>query len=80
MNDQHSNHSPQPFRILVFSASLRNGSLNTRLAKLAVQVIEKNGAQADYADMSEFDCLSFNQDLDNNDSLPREQNNSTNGF
>ena len=70
MKDQHPNHLSQPLRILVFSASLRNGSLNTRLIKLAVEVIGKNGAQADYADMREFDCPSFNQDLDNNDSLP----------
>jgi len=71
MSDQHPNHTPRPLRILVFSASLRKGSLNTRLAKLAVQVIEKNGAQVDYADMSEFDCPSFNQDLDHSDSLPQ---------
>jgi NAD(P)H-dependent FMN reductase len=70
MNDQHPNHTPQPLRILVFSASLRKGSLNTRLVKLAVQIIEKNSAQVDYADMSEFDCHSFNQDLDHRDSLP----------
>src|SRR5258706_6539539 len=70
MNDQHPNHTPQPLRILVFSASLRKGSLNTRLVKLAVLVIEKNGALVDYADMSEFDCPSFNQDLDRSDSLP----------
>jgi len=70
MNNQDPNHPPQLLRILLFSASLRNGSLNTRLAKLAVQVIENNGAQADYADMSEFDCPSFNQDSDKDDSIP----------
>jgi len=60
----------EPLRFLVFSASLRNDSLNTRLAKLAVQVIEKNGGKADFANMSEFDCPSFNQDLELKDIHP----------
>jgi chromate reductase len=60
----------QPLRILVFSASMRIGSLNTRLAKLAAVVIEKNGGKADLAQMSEFDCPSFNQDLETNSSEP----------
>lgn len=68
MDNQHPNHAP--LRILIFSASLRHASLNTRLVKLAMQVIQKNNAQVDYANMSEFDCPSFNQDLDNSDSLP----------
>jgi NAD(P)H-dependent FMN reductase len=54
----------QPLRFLVFSASLRTDSLNTRLAKLAVLAIEKNGGKVDYANMSEFDCPSFNQDME----------------
>src|SRR6185436_17495125 len=60
----------EPLRFLVFSASLRNDSLNTRLAKLAAQVIEKNGGKADFANMSEFDCPSFNQDLELKDIHP----------
>jgi len=59
-------------RFLVFSASLRNDSLNTRLAKLAARVIEKNGGKADYANMIEFDCPSFNQDLEVNNAHPKE--------
>ncbi|MBS1682454.1 MAG: NAD(P)H-dependent oxidoreductase [Bacteroidetes bacterium] len=54
----------QPLKILVFSASLRKDSLNTQLAKLAVRVIEKGGGIAYYAHMSDFDCPSFNQDLE----------------
>jgi chromate reductase, NAD(P)H dehydrogenase (quinone) len=54
----------QPLRILIFSASLRIGSLNTQLAKLAAMVIEKNGGKADLATMKEFDCPSYNQDLE----------------
>ena len=60
----------EPLKILVFSASLRKDSLNTRLAKLVAKVIEKNGGIADYAMMSEFDCPSMNQDLEVNDFHP----------
>src|SRR5687767_15777321 len=70
MKEQHSNGRQEPLRILVFSASLQNGSLNTKLARLAALVIEKNGGKADFASMSEFDCPSFNQDLETNDSHP----------
>ncbi|HMG15031.1 MAG TPA: NAD(P)H-dependent oxidoreductase [Saprospiraceae bacterium] len=54
----------EPLRFLVFSASLRKNSLNTTLAKLAVEVIEKNGVKVDFTNISEFDCPSFNQDLE----------------
>ena len=54
----------EPISYLVFSASLRKDSLNTRLAKIATSLIEKNGGKVDYATMSEFDCASFNQDLE----------------
>ena len=70
MNNQQQNNSGAKMRFLVFSASLRNESLNTRLAKLAAMVIEKNGGIADYASMSEFDCPSFNQELEINNSHP----------
>ena len=52
----------EPVRFLVFSASLRAGSLNTLLASLARKVIEANGGTVDAAAMSEFDCPSYNQD------------------
>lgn len=61
---------PGPLRFLVFSASLRKDSLNTQLAELATAVIEQKGGIADYAYMSEFDCPSFNQDLELNGSPP----------
>ena len=69
MNEQHNNHR-EPIRFLVLSASLRNDSLNTRLAKLAAQMIEKNGGKVDFANMYEFDCPSYNQDLDADVSFP----------
>ncbi len=59
-----NNNLNEPLRFLVFSASLRKDSLNTTLAKLAVELLEKHGAKVDFANMSEFDCPSFNQDLE----------------
>lgn len=58
------NRENEPLRFLVFSASLRTNSLNTTLAKIAARVIKKNGAQVDFANMKEFDCPSFNQDIE----------------
>jgi len=70
MAEQRLNHKQEPLRILVFSASLRQDSLNSKLAKIAAGVIEKNGAKADFANMSEFDCPSFNQDFELKGSPP----------
>ncbi|HMK03387.1 MAG TPA: NAD(P)H-dependent oxidoreductase [Ferruginibacter sp.] len=65
MQKEHNqNNKQEPLRILVFSASLRRGSLNTSLARLAASVIEKNGGIVDFANMSDFDCPSFNHDLE----------------
>ena len=52
----------EPVSFLVFSASLRAGSLNTTLATLAAGAIEKLGGTADLAAMSAFDSPSYNQD------------------
>src|SRR5262245_37096701 len=52
----------EPVRFLVCSASLRAGSLNTRLAKLAQRVVEKHGGVTDWAAMADFDCPSYSQD------------------
>ena len=60
----------EPVRVLLFSASLRADSLNTRLARLAATVMQKHGAQVDYAMMQEFDVPSFNQDIEVRDGLP----------
>ncbi|MEJ8755551.1 NAD(P)H-dependent oxidoreductase [Pontibacter sp. H259] len=62
MEEQQNEHGHTSF--LVFSASLRKDSLNTKLAKLAAQVIQKNGGTVDFAHMQEFDCPTFNQDLE----------------
>lgn len=62
--EEQQNNSREHTNFLVFSASLRSGSLNTKLAKLAVKVIEQHGGTVDFADMAEFDCPTFNQDLE----------------
>ncbi len=71
MNESNKIKHKEPLRLLVFSASLRVDSLNTRLARLAETVIEKNGGIVDFANMSEFDCPSFNQDLEKNNFHPK---------
>jgi len=60
----------EPVRFLVFSASLREGSLNTRLASLAAEVIGANDGDVDLASMAEFDCPSFNGDIEEREGLP----------
>lgn len=64
------NNDKEPLKILIFSASLRKDSYNTKLAKLAAKTIEKNGGIVDFAQMSKFDCPSMNQDLEVNDFHP----------
>jgi chromate reductase, NAD(P)H dehydrogenase (quinone) len=60
----------ESIRLLVFSASLRKDSLNTRLAKLAKDAVEKNEGQVDYAGMMEFDCPSYNGDDETKVGIP----------
>jgi len=59
-----TNNKREPVRFLVFSASMRNDSLNTRLAKLAVESIQRQGGEVDYATMQEFDSPSYNGDTE----------------
>ncbi len=70
MKEQQKNNPREPLQVLIFSASLRADSLNTRLAKLAAVIIERNGHKADVALMQEFDCPSYNQDIDVNNIYP----------
>ncbi|MHC2993384.1 NADPH-dependent FMN reductase [Pontibacter sp. HJ8] len=55
---------------LVFSASLRKDSLNTRLAQLAAQVIEEKGGKVDFANMRDFDVPSYDQDVESDEGHP----------
>ncbi len=60
----------EPVNFLVFSASLREGSLNSRLAELAASTVEAHGGTVDRGAMSEFDCPSYNFDVQQRDGFP----------
>ena len=60
----------RPVRCLVFGASLRRGSLNDRLADLAANVVEQQGATVDRATMAEFECPSYDFDVEQATGLP----------
>jgi len=60
----------EPVRFLVFSASLRHGSLNTRLAQLAAVCIEANGGTVELASMSDFDAPSYDADVQDSEGFP----------
>ncbi len=57
-------------RVLVFAASLRKDSLNDRLASLATAVVEEQGGTADRAAMAEFDCPSYDNDVERESGVP----------
>ncbi len=50
-------------RLLVFGASLRSGSLNVALARLAAAQLTARGVEVEFATFNEFDAPSYNQDL-----------------
>jgi chromate reductase len=60
----------EPLSFLVFSASLRAGSLNSTLSKVAAAAIEKHGGKADLAAMSAFDGPSYSQDAQTQNGFP----------
>jgi chromate reductase, NAD(P)H dehydrogenase (quinone) len=55
---------------LVFSASLRGDSLNSRLADLAATCLEAHGGTVDRASMRDFDCPSYNFDVQSHEGFP----------
>jgi chromate reductase, NAD(P)H dehydrogenase (quinone) len=57
-------------KVLVFAASLRNNSLNDRLATLAARSVEAQGGMVDRASMSDFDCPSYDGDEERQDDMP----------
>lgn len=60
----------EPVRYLVFSASLRDDSLNSRLARLAAATIESNGGIVDSTSMPDFETPSYNADVQDADGFP----------
>ena len=57
-------------RVLLFAASLRVDSFNTRLAALAGTVLERLGTKVDLATMKEFDGPSYNHDVETGEGFP----------
>jgi NAD(P)H-dependent FMN reductase len=60
----------RPVRVLVFAASLREQSLNARLATLAGAVVAEKGGIVDHARMADFDCPSYDGDEEGAHGLP----------
>jgi NAD(P)H-dependent FMN reductase len=57
-------------RVLVFGASLRRASLNRRLAELAATVVEEQGGTPDRALMADFECPSYDGDVERERGVP----------
>jgi chromate reductase, NAD(P)H dehydrogenase (quinone) len=66
----HSVVQRSEVRVLVFAASLRHDSLNARLADLAAATVEANGGSVDRASMRDFDCPSYNLDVQTGAGFP----------
>ena len=62
--------SREPGRYLVFCASLRNDSLNGRLARLAAATVEANGGIVDSTAMPAFETPSYNSDVQDSEGFP----------
>jgi chromate reductase, NAD(P)H dehydrogenase (quinone) len=57
-------------RFLIFGASLHQRSINVRLARLASTIVREKGGVVDFAEFSEFDCPSYNYDLESQKKIP----------
>jgi len=60
----------QPSRFLVLPASLRDGSLNSKMAALATAAIEAQGGIAEQVSLRDYDSPSFDADIEASDGLP----------
>ncbi|MFI8104603.1 NADPH-dependent FMN reductase [Streptomyces sp. NPDC086023] len=60
----------QPVRLLVFGASLRAGSLNTRLAALVARLAAEAGAAVDLARLADFPMPVYDGDIEAETGLP----------
>jgi chromate reductase len=60
----------QEVRVLVFAASLREDSTNSRLARIAATALDLQGATIDFATMREFDSPSYDQDVEDSEGIP----------
>lgn len=61
--------SYQP-KILVFAGSLRKGSYNKQLAKIAAKAAEDAGAQVTYLDLADYPLPVYDGDVESKEGLP----------
>lgn len=54
----------------MFAASMRNGSLNERLVSLVERIVTAHGAEVVRASMRDFDCPSYDGDLETAEGIP----------
>jgi chromate reductase, NAD(P)H dehydrogenase (quinone) len=57
-------------RLLVFGASLREGSMNDKLASLAAAVAQEKGATVERATMTDFECPPYDMDVELSAGIP----------
>ena len=63
-------HQQQPVHVLILAGSLRQGSLNHRLAELAGRAATAAGATTDLARIEEFDCPMYDGDIEEESGIP----------
>lgn len=60
----------RPTRFLIFGASLHQKSFNVQLAELAASVVDAKGGEVDMARFAEFDCPSYDLDVETHEGIP----------
>jgi chromate reductase, NAD(P)H dehydrogenase (quinone) len=65
-----TDHARCKVRVLVFHASLRKESDNAKLAHLAASSVKREGREVDLATIREFDCPSYDQDVEREQGIP----------
>ena len=57
-------HSPRPIHVLLFDASLREGSHNRKLVKLAEHAVRDLGGDAQRRTVADYDCPLYDADVE----------------
>jgi chromate reductase, NAD(P)H dehydrogenase (quinone) len=57
-------------KLLVFGASMREGSMNDTLASLAAEVVGEKGGSVERATMSDFECPPYDTDVELSKGIP----------
>jgi NAD(P)H-dependent FMN reductase len=63
--------SQPQLKVLVFAASLREDSLNRKLAALAARIAEQSGVTVEHASMRDFDVASYDGDAEERQGIPK---------